>query len=81
MNRNRMENPSVKRPEQLERMPAVPEYFGKPNRFWFGKISDSASCTVTVGMMDRVAGVGLSGAKETPEVWAIALQPRPPLNA
>jgi|GEM_PF-3259664 len=31
--------------------------------------------------MDRVAGVGLSGAKETPGFRAIALQPRPPINA
>ncbi|HQX52279.1 MAG TPA: hypothetical protein PLY87_14375 [Planctomycetaceae bacterium] len=28
-----------------------------------------------------VAGVGLSGAKETPAFRAIALQPRPPINS
>ena len=31
-------------------------------------------------LMDRVAGAGLSGAKETPGFRASALQPRPPIN-
>jgi len=32
-------------------------------------------------MINRVAGVGLSGAKETPGFRAVSLRPRPPINA
>ncbi len=35
----------------------------------------------TFALMDRVAGAGLSGAKEAPGFRASALQPRPPPNS
>ncbi len=38
----------------------------------------SETCFVTLALMDRVAGAGLSGAKEAPGFRASALQPRPP---
>ena len=37
-------------------------------------------CSVSGALMDRVAGAGLSGAKEAPGFRAGALQPRPPIN-
>jgi hypothetical protein len=40
----------------------------------------TACCFISRTLMDRVAGAGLSGAKEAPGFRAAALQPRPPIK-
>ncbi len=53
------------------------KWYSKPEWMDTERI-DRLQCSVSRALMDRVAGVGLSEAKEAPEFQAGALQPWPP---